>query len=56
MEAVNQYAPLKEKQVKHPKQPDWFNEDIQQGSYLGDKYSEANDHVNMKYWRNKTTK
>ncbi len=30
MEVVNQHAPLKEKRVKHPKQHDWFNEDIQQ--------------------------
>ncbi len=29
-----------------------INEDIQQASYLRDKYSEANDHVNMNNYRN----
>ncbi len=48
MEVVNQHAPLKEKRVKCPKQPDWFNEDIQQASYLRDKYSATNDHNYMK--------
>lgn len=53
LEVVNKHAPLKEKRVKHPKQPEWIDDDILEAMATRDKFAHKNDSKNRNIWRNK---
>jgi hypothetical protein len=53
LEVVEKHAPLKERLVKKPKQPEWLTEEMLKAMNARDKFAQLNDDRNRKLWRNK---
>ena len=55
IDIVNLHAPMKERRVKRPKQPEWFTEEIQDAIRERDKFANNKDSIHWRQWRNKVT-
>jgi hypothetical protein len=56
MEVTDEHAPIRERRVKHPKQPEWMSEEIQAAMATHDRFTSAGDSVNATIWRNKVSR
>ena len=52
---INKHAPIREKRVKYPTIPEWWNEDIELAIKIRDKYKKGKSHELYKQWRNRVT-
>ena len=50
---LTNHVPFKEKRVKRLKQPDWYNEEINNDILLRNKFQHAGSWPMYKVWRNK---
>ena len=50
-----EHIPIKEKRVKKPKQPDWFNDEIKNAIYTRDQFKRSCNWNMYKIWRSKVT-
>jgi hypothetical protein len=53
MKVTDEHAPIRERRVKHPTQPEWMWEEIQAAMATRDRFKSAGDGVNATIWRNK---
>ena len=54
MKALNKYAPIKSKRVKHDTQADWFNDDIKEAIKSRNLNRKRKYWRDYKYWRNQS--
>ena len=53
LEVLDRHAPMRQRRVKHTKQPEWLNNEIIEAIKLRDTFKAQNDDKNYKYFRNK---
>ena len=51
---LDRHAPIKSKRVRRERQPEWYNNDINEASRKRDTYHNKKNWSQYKYWRNKT--
>lgn len=52
---LSNHAPMKEKRIKRPHQPGWYNDEIRKARLMRNKFHTKKDWKQYNYWRNKTT-
>ena len=55
MAVFDKHAPIRQKQVKREKQPEWINDEIKTAIKQRNKYHGLKDWRQYKYWRNRIT-